>query len=278
MKKRILTTVGLISLFLVGLSVLLYPIISDYVNSRSQSRVVAQYQEELAHLSQADYSDLLDAARQYNEKLRTKSNRFMLSEDEIEEYYTMLNFTGKGIIGTIEIDIINVKLPIYLGTEESILQAGIGHLEGSSLPIGGPGTHSVISGHRGLPSSTLLTHADRLVKGDIFTLKILNETLHYEIDQIVIVEPDNLENLGIDPDKDYCTLITCTPLGVNSHRLLMRGVRVFPENGDEQPRARVLRADAKRVNVLIVYLIVAAPILLGTMVYTMIKNRKSKKP
>lgn len=275
MRKNVITTIILILLLVIGLSVLLYPVVSDYVNSLSQSRVVAQFNEDLVRLSETDYSAIIEAAKEYNISLLKNSNRFKMSEEEFKEYINILDFTGRRVIGTLEIEAIKVKLPIYLGTEESILQVGMGHLEGSSLPVGGEGTHSVISGHRGLPSSTLLTNADKLTIGDVFSMQILNETLTYEIDHIVIVEPDNMEYLGIDPNKDYCTLVTCTPYGINSHRLLIRGHRIFPENGDI-PASRILRADARRVNAIVEYVIASIPILMILVIYTLVKNIKSK--
>lgn len=268
-------------MFLAGLSVLLYPVFSDYMNSLSQSRVVADYNTALSQLSEADYTDIIEAAHEYNRKLMYKQHRFTLKDNEAElaEYFSVLDFTGNGIIGTIEIPAIKADLPIYLGTDENVLQIGLGHLEGSSLPVGGIGTHSVISGHRGLPSSTLLTRADELEIGDIFVLKILNEVLVYEIDQSRIVLPDNFDYLGIDPEMDYCTIITCTPIGINSHRLLLRGHRIFPENGDEQAMgySLSLRADARRVSKVAEYAIAAVPILLITIIYMFIKFIKSLK-
>jgi len=278
MKKRVISTIVLILLFLTGLSVLLYPLVSDYVNSLSQSRVISRFNDDLAKLSKDDYKDLIQKAREYNAKLISKPNRLMPSESDLEEYHSILDFTGRGVIGTLEIELINLKLPIYLGTEESVLSTGLGHLEGTSLPIGGAGTHSVISGHRGLPSATLLTNLDKLDLGDTFVLKILNETLTYRIDQIRTVEPDNIEYLGIDPDKDYCTLLTCTPYGINSHRLLLRGIRIFPENGEIEQSSgrRILRADAEQVNPIAGYVIAAVPIILIISIYSFIKNIRTK--
>jgi len=278
--KRVIIVIVFVLVFLIGLSVLLYPFVSDYVNSLSQSRVITDYYDKVAELSEVDYSDLLNAAREYNERLLANQHRFKMTDEELKEYHTMLNFTGTGVIGTLEIDIIKVKLPIYLGTDEGVLQVGIGHLEGTSLPIGGPSTHSVISGHRGLPSSTLLTNADRLEVGDIFVLKILNEVLTYQIDQIKIVLPENVDYLGIFKDEDYCTLVTCTPYGINSHRLLLRGTRIFPESVDEPQQAQgrhILRADAKRVNALVGYVLCSVPVLLIVFIYNLVKSRKSKK-
>jgi sortase A len=277
MKKRIIITIALILLFLVGLSVLLYPIVSDYLNSLSQSRVIANFNEDLAKLSVTDYEHIFEAAREYNQRLVSKPIRFMLSEDELKEYFNVLDFTGRGVIGTLEIEAIKVKLPVYLGTSEGVLQAGLGHLEGSSLPVGGPGTHSVISGHRGLPSSTLLTNADKLREGDIFVLRILNEAMTYEIDRIVIVEPDNMNYLEIETDMDYCTLITCTPYGINSHRLLLRGHRIFPETTEEKAPSRIMQDDAKQVSAVAQYAIAAVPVLLIISIYMIIKHIKLKR-
>jgi sortase A len=286
--KRIIIVIVFVLVFLIGLSVLLYPFVSDYFNAMGQSRVMNDYSTKLAELSEIDYSELLGAAQEYNEKLTTNSRRFALRPEDAEEYNKMLNFTGTGVIGTLEINAIKVKLPIYLGTDEGILQVGIGHLEGSSLPIGGPSTHCVITGHRGLPSSTLLTHADELVIGDRFVLKILNEKLTYEIDDINIVEPENTDKLGIYSNEDYCTLVTCTPLGVNSHRLLLRGKRVIFQDGEidnddgepyQTPQAGkyTVRADAKRANVIVGYVLTAVPILLIVFIYNFVKSRKPKK-
>jgi len=224
MKKKI-TTIIILLIFLVGLSVLLYPTVADYFNSFAQSRVVAQHYKDLETLNEEDFEDLFEAARAYNDTLTKKPNRLVMSPAEMDEYMELLNPFGYGVMGTLIIDIINVKLPIYHGTSEGVLQIGAGHLEGSSLPIGGVGTHAVVTGHRGLPSSMLLTKLDRMIIGDIFVLHILNEVLTYRIDQIVVVEPNQMEELAIKADQDYCTLITCTPYGINTHRMLLRGTR-----------------------------------------------------
>ena len=277
MKKRIWTTIALILLFLGGLSVLLYPAISDYINSQSQSRAISDYSEALAQLSEIDYSEMLEAAHRYNEALLTNPARFAMNDSEKAEYFSILDFSGTGVIGTLQIDAIKVNLPIYLGTEENTLQVGIGHLEGSSFPIGGKATHSVISGHRGLPSSTLLTDADKLVMGDVFVLKILNETLYYEIEKSFIVLPENLDNLRIDPNEDYCTLVTCTPVGVNSHRLLLRGKRIFPDGEEETLRSRNLRADARPAGIFVQYAIAAVPVVIAALILMLVQSKKSKK-
>jgi len=224
--KRHLATAGIILFFFAGLTVFLYPIVSDYINSRRQTRVVFTYLEEIEEMNYTYIAEMLEVARAYNETLRTRHNRFVFSDEERAEYRALLDVAGRGVIGILEIDLINVMLPIYHGTDESVLQIGAGHLEGSSLPVGGEGTHAVITGHRGLPSSTLLTRLDRLAVGDTFSLHVLNEVLIYQVNQILIVTPDDTAALNIVPGMDYCTLITCTPYGINSHRMLVRGIRV----------------------------------------------------
>lgn len=224
--KKHLATAGIILIFFAGLMVFLYPIVSDYINSRRQTRVVFTYLEEIEEMDYTYIAEMLEAAHSYNETLRTRHNRFVFSDEECVEYRSLLDVAGRGVIGILEIDLINVMLPIYHGTDESVLQIGAGHLEGSSLPVGGEGTHAVITGHRGLPSSTLLTRLDRLAVGDTFSLQVLNEMLIYQVNQILIVAPYDTSALNIVPGMDYCTLITCTPYGINSHRMLVRGIRV----------------------------------------------------
>ena len=209
--------------FLVGLSLLLYPTVSDYWNSLHQSRAIASYAGQVAGLDDEVYEALWAEAEAYNETLPDKADRFNMSEEELEEYQTYLSVSGTNVIGYIEIDKIGCYLPIYHGTDESVLQVGVGHLEGSSLPVGGPGTHCVISGHRGLPSAKLFTDLDQMEVGDTFVLYVLDETLTYEVDQIRIVEPTEMSELAIVEGEDYCTLVTCTPYGINTHRLLVRG-------------------------------------------------------
>ena len=259
MKKR-LSTMLLILIFLIGLSLLLYPTVSDYWNSLHQSRAIAEYAEQVANLDDDLYEGLWAAAQRYNETLLDKADRYDMTEEERAEYESLLNVSGNGIIGYIEIPMIQCSLPIYHGTEESVLQIAVGHIEGSSLPTGGAGTHCVLSGHRGLPSAKLFTDLDQLAEGDTFILRILDETLTYEVDQIRTVEPYELDDLGIEEGKDYCTLVTCTPYGINTHRLLVRGRRV-----DNQPEARTVRvtADAMQIEPVLVAPLVAVP--MGTL-------------
>lgn len=226
LKKINISTIILILIFLVGLSLLLYPTVSDYWNSFHQSRAIAKYTEQVAELNNDLYKQLWEDAVAYNERLLTKLNRYKMTSEEKAEYESLLNVSGNGIIGYIEIEKINCSLPVYHGTAESALQIAAGHIEGTSLPVGGSSTHCVISGHRGLPRAKLFTNLDKLVEGDTFELHILNEILTYEVDQISVVEPDEVEKLEIEEGKDYCTLVTCTPYGINTHRLLVRGHRV----------------------------------------------------
>ena len=234
LKKINISTIILILIFLVGMSLLLYPTISDYWNSFHQSRAIAKYTEQVAELNNDLYKQLWEDAAAYNERLLTKLNRYKMTSEEKAEYESLLNVSGNGIIGYIEIEKIDCSLPVYHGTAESALQIAAGHIEGTSLPVGGASTHCVISGHRGLPRSKLFTNLDRLVEGDTFELHILDEILTYEVDQISVVEPDEVEKLEIEEGKDYCTLVTCTPYGINTHRLLVRGHRVANREKPEE--------------------------------------------
>lgn len=226
-KKNILFSVIFTLIFLAGLSLLLYPTVSDWWNSMHQSTAIAEYSQRVAELDDDTYAQLLADAQAYNETLVGRGDdRFVMTEAEQEEYEQLLTVSGTGIIGYVQIEKVDIYLPIYHGTNESALQVGTGHLEGSSVPVGGESTHSVISGHTGLPSSSLFTDIDQLEAGDTFVITVLGETLTYEVDQILTVEPTDLESLAIEEGMDYCTLMTCTPYGVNSHRLLVRGHRV----------------------------------------------------
>ncbi|MDY2812581.1 MAG: class C sortase [Dorea sp.] len=271
--KKNRSTIVLVLIFIVGLSLLLYPSLSDYWNSFHQSRAIATYAEAVADLDDADYEKMWQEAEEYNEQLKNKTNRWTMTEEEEEEYNRILDVGGTGIMGYIEIPEIKVSLPIYHGTDEGVLQIAVGHIPGSSLPIGGMGTHSVVSGHRGLPSAKLFTNLDELKEGDIFMIRVLDETLTYEVDQIRIVEPDDLTSLEIDPEQDLCTLVTCTPYGVNTHRLLVRGHRIENLNDDS---IRVT-ADAMQVDEMLVATAVAVPVLLILFVWVMVHDRKRKK-
>lgn len=257
-KKRIsISTIILTVIFLVGLGVMLYPTVSDYWNSFHQTRAIANYDAVVAELDETDYEALFQAAEEYNEKLRGLGAPFSEHEELSELYYSVLDVAGNGIIGYINIPKINVNLPIYHGTSDSVLNVAAGHLEGSSLPIGGEARHSVLSAHRGLPSAKLFTDLDELEVADIFTITVLNQVLTYEVDQILIVEPTQMEALNVTAGQDYCTLLTCTPYGINSHRMLVRGHRV--ENIDD--RVIVVTPDAQKIPTYYVIPAVGVPLL-----------------
>lgn len=226
MRKKT-TTIILLLILLTGLSLLLYPTVSDYWNSFHQSRAIASYTERVAEMDTEDYEAMWNAAVEYNQRLlEDTGNRYRMTAEEEKEYESLLDVTGTGIMGYVEIPKLNTSLPIYHGTDDAVLQIAIGHLAGSSLPVGGAGTHCVLTGHRGLPSAKLFTNLDEMEEGDTFSLHVLDRTLTYEVDQIRIVEPQELEDLEIEEGKDYCTLVTCTPYGINTHRLLVRGHRI----------------------------------------------------
>lgn len=270
MKKHI-STIILILIFLVGLSVLLYPAVSDWWNSKVQTRAIVDYDNALSNMSEADYEAEFAAADAYNASLREISMP-LINYSEVSGYDDILNVTGNGMIGYIAIDKINVKLPIYHGTSEDILNVAVGNLPGSSLPVGGESTHAVLSAHRGLPSAKLFSDLDKLKERDTFTITVLNRLLTYEVDHISIVEPDKIEDLYIEEGKDYCTLLTCTPYGINTHRLLVRGHRV--ENVDDG--TAVLTNDAYELDSLILAPVVAAPLLLILLIVVLVKYRKKK--
>ena len=272
--KKHLSTIILILVFLTGLSLLLYPTVSDFWNSFHQSQAIASYAESVSAIGGLHYEKILAEAHAYNEELAENSKGWILSEKDRIEYERQLDIGENGIMGYIEIPKINCSLPIYHGTNEAILQVAVGHIEGTSLPVGGESTHCVLSGHRGLPSANLFTNLDQMEVGDIFMLRVLDEVLTYEVDQILIVEPQETGALQIEEGKDYCTLVTCTPYGVNTHRLLVRGHRI--ENIEEAKTVRVT-ADAIQIEPLLVAPAVALPMLIVLLVVLLIKTRKKKK-
>lgn len=276
--KKHLTTILLVVVLLVGAGLLLYPSFSDYVNSYLQSRAITSYSDVVSNLNAADYERIWRDAVEYNVRTSGNSTLYTLSEEEREAYNAQLNISGNGIMGYIDIPKIDVSLPIYHGTEEDVLQVAVGHIESSSLPVGGSSTHCVLSGHRGLPSAKLFTDLDQLSEGDIFQLQILNETMTYEVDQIRIVLPQEVNELSITEGRDYCTLVTCTPYGINTHRMLVRGTRI--ENPEAATTVRVT-ADAMRIDPVMVAPVAAAPMLLVLLLWMMInpggKKKKKKK-
>lgn len=224
--KKYISTILLAAVFLTGSGLLLYPAVSDWWNAWHQSRAIASYEAGVERLKQEDYSGLFEAAEEYNRNLLTDNRRFHPDAEQTKYYHTLLLTGNSDVIATVEIPSIKVRLPVYHSTEEAVLQNGIGHIEGSSLPIGGESTHCVLSGHRGLPSARLFTDLNQVIIGDHFYIHVLGKTLTYETDQITVVEPQEMEDVEIIAGEDYCTLVTCTPYGINSHRLLVRGNRI----------------------------------------------------
>ena len=271
--RKHLSTIVLLFILFIGLSLLLYPTASDYWNYFHQTRAIATYAENVAKLDNNQYDQLWEDARAYNEALRFRSNPYYLSEEQKTQYESLLDVSGLGVMGYIEIPEIDVSLPIYHGTEESVLQVAVGHLDWTSLPVGGESTHCVLSGHRGLPSAKLFTNLDKLQTGDIFMLRVLDNVLTYEVDQILIVEPQETGALQIEEGKDYCTLVTCTPYGINTHRLLVRGHRI--DNLEEVKTVRVT-ADAVQIEPMLVAPMVAIPILLVLLLLLLLPRHRKK--
>lgn len=272
-KSNLTFNLILIILAIVGLSFLLYPSVSDYWNSFHQTQAVANYSDKVANLDEKEYKKIWEDAVEYNKSVDGINSIYSTDDERLIDYEKMLNVDGNGIMGYIEIPTINCSLPIYHGTDDAELQVAVGHLEWTSLPIGGQSTHCVISGHRGLPSANLFSDLDRLTEGDIFLLRVLDEVLTYEVDQILIVEPEDISALGIEPGKDYCTLVTCTPYAVNTHRLLVRGHRVA--NAQESSKVYIT-ADATQIEPVVVAPIVALPMLLVLLIILLVKTRKRK--
>ncbi|MCF0130210.1 MAG: class C sortase [Pseudobutyrivibrio sp.] len=264
----------------VGIMVLLYPTVSDWWNQRHASQAIASYQAKVENIDTSEKDAMFAAAREFNASLGIGLS-LTLDEEKTKEYYDILDITGTGIMGYINIPTISVNLPVYHGTEDTILQVAIGHIVGTSFPVGGESTHAVVSGHRGLPSAMLFTDLDKLVEGDIFTITILDEVVTYQVDQIRIVLPEDVSNLAIEEGKDYCTMVTCTPYGVNSHRMLVRGKRI---DNIEAAKIYKIEAEATRISPTKVMFGVAVPltILAGALSlwaegYTLITRRSHKK-
>ena len=270
--KNKLINIFLILALVAGLSLLLYPTVSDYWNSLHTSQAVASYDQAVKSMDEGKYDELLQRAGQYNRDLFLRGTLFALTDEEREDYNSQLDIDGSGVMGYIEIPTIKVSLPIYHGTSDDVLQVAVGHLEWSSLPVGGESTHCVLSGHRGLPSAKLFTNLDQLTEGDLFVIRTLDEVLTYEVDRILIVLPSELQALAAEEGKDLCTLVTCTPYGVNPHRMLVRGHRV-----DNQSEAVRLTADAIRIDPLLVAPIAAIPLLLALLLLLAAAPKKKSR-
>ena len=268
-KTVIFLTLG----FLVGICILLYPAFSDFWNSKTQSRAITDYESVLDNLDENEYSAIFERAHAYNKALY-ETNYPLMDYKNVPGYYDTLRITDNDMIGYLKIDRIGVELPIYHGTSDDVLNRGVGHLEGSSLPIGGENTHSIMSAHRGLPSSKLFTDLDRMEIGDTFQIIILDQVLTYQVDFIKVIEPTDVSDLQIIEGGDYCTLFTCTPYGINTHRLLVRGVRI--ETIEEKPIIYVSN-EAFRIEPLLVTPAVAAPMLFVLLIHLLVKYREPPK-
>ena len=270
--KRNLLTVVMTAGMLVGIFLLLYPSVANYWNSFHQSRAIASYTEIVSNMSREDYKKILDSAREYNKGITETGIRWVFTDADKAAYEKELKVDDSGIMGYVSIPKFHVRAPIYHGTEETILQVAIGHIENSSLPVGGKGTHTMISGHRGLPSARLFTDIDKMKEGDTWTITVLNETLTYECDKIRIVLPDDLSDLTIEEDKDLCTLITCTPYGINTHRLLVIGHRVPNANGSAD-----ITADAIQIEPIYIAPFLAIPMIIILLIVLLLSTRKAKR-
>ncbi|MBR5470900.1 MAG: class C sortase [Oscillibacter sp.] len=265
MQSRKATIILLISFF-IGLSVLLYPAISSYWNSKTQSEAIVDYESMLAAYQPGDYSQVFQQADAYNRAL-AKLPVPLRDHPQLDElYWNTLNVGGTGMMGYVTVPKISQELPVYHSTSDAVLSVGVGHFQGTSLPVGGENTHSVVSAHRGLPTAVLFTHLDRMEIGDTFYFTILDRTITYEVDQIRIVEPDDVSLVQIEDGKDYCTLLTCTPYGINTQRLLVRGHQIDAS----QTRNIYIANEAYRVDPLIVMPMVALPIIFVLLIRVMV--------
>jgi sortase A len=267
-KGSAIYTVALFIILAVGLAIISYPTFSNWWNTRHATRAIAGYVEAVKQLDDGSKQEIIEKAREYNSNLSAGVD-FELTETEYAEYESILDISGTGIMGYIQIPSINVNLPIYHGTDEAVLQIAVGHIAGSSFPVGGEGTHAVLSGHRGLPSARLFTDLDKMTEGDIFTITVLDEVVTYQVDQIRIVLPEETGELAIVDGKDYCTLVTCTPYGINSHRMLVRGHRI--DNLDEE-QALIVSAEASKVSSSIVIFAVGIPLVLIVFAVMLIRS------
>jgi len=272
-KKDGFITMLLITMMIIGAAILFYPMVSDYLNTITQMRAIRTYQEKASNLSDDEIEEKINKAIEYNNLLYALDNPFS-DYEQLEDYYEILDISGTGVMGIVNIPAIDVELPVYHGTNSEVLNVAIGHLEGSSLPVGGSNTHTVLSAHRGLPSAKLFSDLDDLREGDRFTITVINRTVTYEVDQISIVEPDDVTKLQIEKDGDYATLLTCTPYGINTHRLLVRGHRV--ENREEASKTNIT-ADAVVIDKISVIPFIAIPLFIILIIYWIWSDKKRKE-
>ena len=268
--KKNKTTLIMVLFFFIGLAILLYPSISNFYNQKVQSKAIVDYESILNNIEKEDYTNYFNEADEYNKKLLSMKNP-LLTYKNIKNYNKILNVNDYGMIGYLTIDKIKVELPIYHGTSADVLNKAVGHLEGTSLPVGGKGTHSVLSAHRGLPSFKLFTDLDKLEIGDTFVINILDRTITYQVDKITIVKPNQVNDLKIDKDGDYVTLLTCTPYGINTHRLLVRGKRI-----ENETKKVFITTEGFRISTLIVMPLVALPIIFSLLLIILIKPINKK--
>lgn len=271
--KRNIVNVILTMILLTGAGLIAYPTVSDWYNSYHQSVIMMEYAEAIASMDPEVIRQEWENAERYNkEVVQRYGNNWSPDENWIASYKEELNLDEKGVMGYIQIPKFDLKIPVYHTTDEKVLQKGIGHMSGTSLPIGGEGTHAVLSGHRGLPTARLFTDLDKLVVGDKFQLNILDRTLTYEVDQIRIVEPDDFSDLTIQEDKDLCTLFTCTPYGINTHRLLVRGHRIETANGSVN-----VPSDAMQYEPVLIAPFFASPVLLLGLIWLMVTTSNRRR-
>ncbi len=270
-KNGNITNIILIVMLAAGIILLTYPTVADWWNSFHATRAIASYAKQIENMDHDDFDQMRAEAAAYNERLLYDNDRYHLSEEELKEYNSLLDLTGTGIMGYIDIPSIRITLPIYHTTDEAVLQIAIGHIPGTSLPVGGESTHCVLSGHRGLPSARLFTDLDKLREGDTFMMQVLDETLTYEVDQIRKVLPAELDEIQIEEGKDYCTLVTCTPYGINTHRLLIRGHRI------ETEEVIHVSADAVLVNRYYAAAAIAGIIIVILLITLFVRTRKKKR-
>ena len=270
--RQHLLTVVMTAGMITGLMLLLYPSVANYWNSFHQAKRIMEYNDVVSSMSHEDYKKIIDDAREYNSRLAETGIQWTLTDAQKAEYNRQLKIEGTDAMGYISIPKIHIRLPLMHGTDEKVLQTSIGHLEATSLPVGGKGTHCIISGHRGLPSARLFTDIDKLKEGDTWTITVLNETITYECDQVRIVLPDDLSDLRIEEGKDLCTLVTCTPYGINTHRLLVRGHRVPNANGSAD-----ITADAIQIEPIYIAPFLAGPILLILLLILLVSTRRAKR-